>query len=236
MSHPTLLLFDIDGTILTGGGVGMRAMAGVAERLFGAGFKWDGVDAAGHLDPLIFREAAALNGLGGEVGHHERFHEAYIEALAVEVEKARGQVKAIAGIHEALEVLRERRATRGDLVLGLLTGNYTRAVPIKLNAVGVDVGQFTVTAFGDEGESRPELVRVAMRKFEKDLGRRVEAGRVVIIGDTPRDVECAKVNGCVAYGVATGRFTVGELKAAGADVAVENLVDLGPLVGILERV
>jgi phosphoglycolate phosphatase len=235
MSHPTLLLFDIDGTILTGGGVGMRAMAGVAERLFGVGFRWDGVDAAGHLDPLIFKEAAELNGVTGE-GHHARFHEAYIEALAAEVEKVRGlgQVKAIAGIHEALEMLRERREKKGDLVLGLLTGNYARAVPIKLNAVGVDVGQFTVTAFGDEGASRQELVRVAMRKFERDMGRGVEARRVVIIGDTPRDVECARVNGCVAYGVATGRFSVGELKAAGADVAVENLVDLRPLLGILE--
>ncbi len=235
MHHPTLLLFDIDGTILTSEGAGMRAMAGVATRLFGPGFKWDGIDAAGHLDPLIFKEAAVINGLGEDPAQYRRFHDEYIEALALEFVASHAQVKATPGIHGALELLRDRRAKRGDLVLGLLTGNYTQAVPIKLNAVGVDPGQFTITAFGDEGESRPALVRVAMKKYAADLGHAVTPSRVVVIGDTPRDVECAKVNGCVAYGVATGRHTVAQLNAAGADVAVSSLEDLSELVGILER-
>jgi phosphoglycolate phosphatase len=234
MSHPMLLLFDIDGTILTAAGAGMRAMAGVADRLFGPGFKWDGIDAAGNLDPLIFKEAAVINRLGDDPGHHQKFHDQYIDALAQEFLKPTTQVTAMPGIHGALELLRERKAKRGDLVLGLLTGNYTRAVPIKLSAVGVDVGQFSITAFGDEGESRPELVRVAMRKYQKDLGRAVEPKRVMIIGDTPRDVHCAKVNGCVAYGVATGRHTVAELEAAGADVAAASLEDLSRMIEIIE--
>ncbi|MGH7822129.1 MAG: HAD family hydrolase, partial [Candidatus Binatia bacterium] len=116
-----LLLFDVDGTLLLTGGAGMRAMQRVAARLFGESFRWEGIVVSGHLDPLIFAEAAALNGLPADPSHHESFREAYLAALGEELERGRAGVRVMPGVREILTLLRGR----GDSTLGLLTGNYT---------------------------------------------------------------------------------------------------------------
>src|SRR4029079_15724715 len=87
--------------------------------------------------------------------------------------------------------------------LGLVTGNYARAVPLKLRAVGIDPAQFVVGAFGDDAPTRPELVRLAIDRW-RARGAHPDPARVVVIGDTPRDVDCARKNGCRSVAVATG--------------------------------
>ena len=237
MPHPSpvLLLFDIDGTILTAGGAGMRAMATVAARMFGNSFSWDGVESAGHLDPLIFAEAAANNKIENHHQLHQSFHDQYIHELAAELGRVPEQVVATPGIHECLQRMHRRAALKKDVVMGCLTGNYTKAVPVKLRAIGVDHDWFSITAFGDEAPTRPDLVALAMRKYEKAMGLAPDPRRVIIIGDTPRDVACAHAHGCVCLAVATGNYTLEELRAAKAEYVLPDLMDSSLLDELIDR-
>ncbi|MEM1445600.1 MAG: HAD hydrolase-like protein [Planctomycetota bacterium] len=222
-----LLLFDIDGTLLDTNGAGRRAMQRVAADLFGDGFSFDTVSFGGNLDPLIFREAAQANGLDDIDAAHEQFAAAYPAALKREMADATGEleVETCVAVHEALAQCRDWVGV-GRATLGCLTGNYAAAGPAKLRRVGIDVEQFTVTAWGDEASDRPGLVALAMNKHAEARGASVTGDEVVVIGDTVRDVACAKAHGCVSYAVCTGSGTRPELEAAGADVVVDSLEDL----------
>jgi phosphoglycolate phosphatase len=221
-----LVLFDVDGTLMLSGGAGMRAMKAVAAELFGADFRWDGIVVSGHLDPLIFAEAAALNGLGDDPLHHERFRSRYLEELRRQLERGRAQVRIMPGIHDGITRLRAGRTA----TLGLLTGNYEDAIPLKLAAVGLEPSWFEVTAFGDEALTRRDLAGLAIAKYPRRLGAPVVPKRVVIVGDTPRDIDCAHAHGCFAFAVATGGYDAGELAEAGADLVVADLSDPSPLL------
>jgi phosphoglycolate phosphatase-like HAD superfamily hydrolase len=221
-----LVLFDVDGTLMLSGGAGMRAMKAVAEELFGADFRWDGIVVSGHLDPLIFAEAAARNGLDDDPSHHERFRSRYLEELRRELERGRAQVRVLPGIHDSITRLLASRAA----TLGLLTGNYGEAIPVKLAAIGLEPAWFEITAFGDEAPTRRDLAGLAIAKYARHAGAPVEPQRVVIVGDTPRDIDCAHAHGCFAFAVATGGYDAGELSRAGADIVVADLSDPSPLL------
>ena len=209
-------------------------MKRVPARMFGPQFTCEAVTSAGNLAPCISLEAAQINGIADAPRHARAFHDQYIPELQLELTRRRAEVAALPGVLDTFSLIRQRLAQRGDVELGLLTGNYTQAVPLKLEAVGVDPAWFTVTAFGDEGATRPHLVEVAMRKFSAMTGSHTPAKRVVVIGDTPRDVHCAKVHGCIAFAVATGGHSVDELKESGADVTVRDLSDPQPLVTLID--
>jgi phosphoglycolate phosphatase-like HAD superfamily hydrolase len=226
-----LVLFDVDGTLMLSGGAGMRAMKAVAAELFGAEFRWDGIVVSGHLDPLIFAEAAARNGLDDDPSHHQRFRSRYLEVLRRELERGQAHVRALPGIHDGITRLR----TGGAATLGLLTGNYGEAIPLKLAAIALEPSWFEITAFGDEAPSRRDLAGLAIAKYARRLGSPVEPQRVVIVGDTPRDVDCAHAHGCFAFAVATGGYDAGELAQAGADLVVADLSDPSPLLDTVAR-
>ena len=229
----SLLLFDIDGTLMGSHGAGVQAMRTVAAGLFGAHHSWDGIEFAGHMDPLIFAEFARRNSLPGDDGQHAAFHRDYLLELPRALERKGPGVHLMPGVADTLALLRQREQSRGDVMLGLLTGNYAAAVPIKFAAVRLDPAWFRVHAFGDHAPTRPDLVPHAMHQFQTLTGRAIDARRVIVIGDTPRDVQCAKAHDCVALGVATGTFSVDDLRQAGADVAVPDLSDPRPLLALL---
>ena len=234
MQH-TLLLFDIDATLLKTHGAGMRCMAMIAVEMFGDTFRWGGIDPSGKLDPMIFAEALALNGIDASDEIQEQFRVQYLRRLQEELIACADQVQVMPGVHELLALLRDREAHRGDIMLGLLTGNFTAAVPIKLGAIDVDPDWFTITAFGDEADSRPDMLGLAMRRYEDHTGHPPCARRVIIIGDTNRDIDCAKAHGAVAFAVATGRYTVEDLRDHGADVATQDLSDPSPLLELIDN-
>lgn len=232
MSVPKpLVLFDVDGTLMLSGGAGFRAMKAAAAELFGADFRWDGIVVSGHLDPLIFAEAAALNGLDDNPRHHESFRNRYLEGLRGELERNPAQVRIMPGIHEGISRLR----TGGTATLGLLTGNYSEAIPLKLAAISLEPSWFEVTAFGDEAPSRRDLAGLAIAKYSRRLGSPVEPKRVVVVGDTPRDIDCAHAHGCFAFAVATGAYDTSELTEAGADLVVADLANPLPLLETVAR-
>jgi phosphoglycolate phosphatase len=226
-----LVLFDVDGTLLLTGGAGMRAMKAAAAALFGETFRWDGIVVAGHLDPLIFAEAAALNRLDDAPSHHEAFRRRYLEVLPNELARHPERVRAMPGIRESLDELR----ADGVATLGLLTGNYAEAIPLKLSAIGLDPAWFEITAFGEEAATRRDLTALALAKYAERVGAPVDPHRVVIVGDTPRDVDCAHAHGCFAFAVATGGYDARALAEAGADLVVSNLADPTPLLDVVDR-
>lgn len=227
MSLPSakLLLFDIDGTLLLSKGGALRAMTRAARGLFGAGFSLEEVDRNGQLDPKIIGMALDLNGVTATAAELEAFREAYAGELEAELDTMR----VLPG---AVELLARLRATDG-VVLGLVTGNYGEVARMKLPAVGIDPGWFVANGFGDEAPARGELVRLAMDRAAAFVGRPMGGGDTIVIGDTPRDVGCARANGCACLAVATGNFAREDLEAAGADVVVADLTDPGPLWAML---
>ena len=128
-----MLLFDLDGTLLLTGGAGSRALHRAGRAIFGERFSFDGVVISGGLDPLLYAEAASRSAIEDAHLHHERFHSLYLEALAEELEHGRDGVRVLPGI----EALLGRLNGEAGITLGLVTGNYRRAAPLKLRAAGI---------------------------------------------------------------------------------------------------
>lgn len=215
-----LFLFDIDGTLLSTIGAGMRAMEGAGKHLFGDGCHAGGVSFAGRLDPLIMRDMLANAGLAPTRERLSAFRAEY-ERRMHETFRAGSVGRAMPGVHELLS-----RLDRADgLTMGLLTGNFETTGLLKVRSCGIATERFTISAWGDDSPHDPpernHLPPVAVERYRRKNGR--APGRVVIIGDTPHDVGCAKAHGHVAIGVATGKFSRDELLSCGADFAFSDL-------------
>ncbi len=125
------------------------------------------------------------------------------------------------GVLELLDALDNEER----VVVGLLTGNIETGARAKLTAAGIDPSRFRVNAFGSDGELRPELPAIAQRRASELLGVDVEGNRLVIIGDTPHDIQCGESIGARAIAVATGGYTTEQLAAYEPYALFENLAD-----------
>ena len=225
-----LVLFDIDGTLLLSDGAGRRAIHRALIEIFGdtgpADHRFDG-----KTDPQIVREL--MRSVGHEDAHIDRRMEElfarYVTCLREELEDPHYHAAALPGVPQLLETL----ARRDDVTLGLLTGNLVDGARAKLEAVGIDPDLFRIGAFGTDHELRPRLPEIAQRRAREVLGIEVPGSRVVIIGDTPADVECGRGIGARAIGVATGRYSAEELAAHGAVAVFESLVDTAAVVSAI---
>lgn len=222
-----LILFDVDGTLMIGQGAGTRAMLRAGRALHGESFNLEGIMIGGGLDPVIFAGAMAQLGITPGDDHHSAFRDRYLQELALEF--AAKKPILLPGVLELLSALE----ARSDVLIGLVTGNYRAAIPIKFGAVGLALERFRITAFGDCGPTRPDLVRIARERAHEHLGRAVEPLHTIIVGDTPRDVACALHHGCVCLGVGTGAHTLEELRSAGAQHVAADLRDANVLLSIL---
>lgn len=234
----TLVLFDIDATLLVTGGAGVQAMVDAGRSLFGQGFHADGIDFAGRIDPLLLDELMLLNGVTPSAARRSAFRERYREHLPAALAAASGGgVRALPGVVSLLDSLR----SIGWMDVGLLTGNFAETGRMKLEACGIDPGRFSeATAWGDDSPHDPprrdHLPPVAMERFARRQGGAVDPGSVLIIGDTPHDVQCARVNGCRSLAVATGRYDLNALRAAKPDAAVNDLSATDSVLGLIESV
>jgi phosphoglycolate phosphatase-like HAD superfamily hydrolase len=228
----TLVLFDIDGTLLLSAGAGRRAInaaliQGGVNLASASGIRFDG-----KTDPQIVRELLAA---GGETPPYDSLRvaallEQYVSHLERDLAQHGHRSRLMPGIPALLDAL---EADSGAL-LGLLTGNVLPGATLKLRAAGLDPGRFVVGAFGSDHERRGELPQVAARRAEPHFGRVPTGPEVVIIGDTPDDVHCAASIGARTIAVATGGYGVAELAAAGADRVYQDFSDLQQaLEGIL---
>jgi len=222
-----LVLFDIDGTLITSGRAGVRGMNAAFARLYGAEDALSGVPIAGRTDRAIVSEVMQRIGVEPTAAEVFRLREAYLADLSVEI---RRPVSDPSGVLPGVPALLDELDARPDVVVGLLTGNFERGAAIKLGHFSLWT-RFAFGAFGDEHVDRRALVPVAVARAA-EAGIEVATERVVIIGDTPLDVDCARAHGACAVGVATGHYDADALREAGADVVVSTLDDMG---GILQR-
>ena len=219
-----LILFDIDATLISTSGVGIRAMEEAGRELFGPAFTSTGVEYAGRLDPLIVRDLLIANGLEPSAANMRTLRNGYRTHLTQKLPTAT-TARALPGVPALLDALEHGNRA----ALGLLTGNYQDTGSLKLRACGINPERFPISAWGDESPHDPpdraHLPPVALARYRARFNRDAEPHRCAIIGDTPHDIRCAKANGLRALAVATGMFNVEALSAAGADRVVPDLAD-----------
>lgn len=222
-----IILFDVDMTLLYSGGAGGLAMRRAFQRLYGIEDAFARIEFSGRTDVAIVRDAMREHGIGdGRFdGELARFRDAYYELLGPTLlEVAGGRV--MPGVRDLLDAL----AARPDARLGLATGNFRKAAFMKLRHFRLDA-HLTDGGFADDAEDRAELVRIAIERVGE--GRPVGPGSVWVIGDTVLDIAAAHANRARALAVATGARTADELRAAGADLALEDLSDTESVLGVL---
>jgi len=227
---PTLLLFDIDGTLVLTGGAGARAMSRAFESVFHVRDAFRGIPMPGRTDPLILDDALARAGIGADSAAVGRFRERYEIDLADELARSSpGRAVVMAGVRELLEILVSRR----DVFLALLTGNYSEAARIKLTHFDL-WRYFGCGAYGEDARERSALVPVAVARARACGMPRIDPDRVIVIGDTPLDVACAHAAGVRSIAVTTGGCSAAALRQSGAEAVLEDLSDAGAFLHLVD--
>jgi phosphoglycolate phosphatase len=224
---PRILLFDIDGTLLKTAGAGRGAMTIAFEREFGVASVTEGILFDGRTDRGIFHECLERHGFGGEelLPNFTRFASRYLEHFPGSLAERGGVV--LPGVVELLDAL-----AGTDAIVGLATGNLRLGAEHKLRHFGL-WDRFAGGGFGDDHTVRADLVTAGIAEMEATFGLAAGASEVVVLGDTPLDVEAAHLAGAKALGVGTGRFTPKQLTECGAEFAVEDLSDTARVMEML---
>lgn len=214
-----LVLFDIDGTLLKGGGAGREATRRALLELFDTESNIDTHDFGGKTDWQNVTELLTPHGHDQHsVGLRMRDYAAALARHFAEVQHER-QPFALPGAVALVEALRNR----SDVLLGIVTGNVTQVAPIKLSAAGYDPAWFPVGAYGSEAYDRDDLPWLALRRAAIHSGCHIAPRNVTVIGDTVKDIDCARAIGARVVSVLTGFERRELLEAARPDVLLDDL-------------
>ena len=201
-----LVLFDVDGTLILTGGAGERAFAKVCETVFGVINGTDRLGFAGRTDTAIVREFFGNHQIEPSLANFQMFFDGYVFWLDQILEERPGRV--LPGIEQW--ILDLKRLSHPPL-LGLLTGNTRLGAQIKLTHYRL-WDHFQTGAFGDECEDRNELAALARRRGRAILGQPLSGAEILVVGDTPLDIACARAIGAKVLAVATGSYSVPQLE------------------------
>lgn len=231
MTFRKLVLFDIDGTLLSSDGAGRGAIRNALLDEMGTTGPIDDFRFDGKTDPQIVRDLMqAVDHPDAESDIHvQAVCDRYIELLEREFASGRRASRVFPGVRELLDELE----ARADVMLGLLTGNLAAGARLKLVAVGIEMERFRVGAFGSDAADRRALPPIAAARAAEVWGTAPSGEQVVIIGDTPADVTCGESVGARALGVATGAYVAADLHDAGAFAVFEDLSDTDRVVAAI---
>jgi len=212
-----LVLFDVDGTLIHTGGAGVAAFAKALAAEFGVPNGTELLKFGGRTDYSLVRELFSHTQIEPSAGNFDRFFAAYLVWLEKLIAECRGG--ACPGVPEFCRAL----AARAEPPLpGLLTGNIRRGAQIKLERFQL-WDKFAFGGFADDHEERNQIAAIARQRGSERLGRALDGAEVLVIGDTPLDIRCARAIGARALAVATGSFSTPQLQAHQPDWVVENL-------------
>lgn len=216
------VLFDIDETLVHTGGSGRRSWAWAFDHLYGVAADIGEHTSAGETDPQVGRETFRAV-IGREPSHDElaRLYSAYLWHVSEDIWTSEGY-RVLDGVEETL-----RRIADAGVILGLLSGAMEGAARMKLEP-GKLGRYFVFGAYGSDSPDRTEVTRLAMAKAARLHGRDLTRNEVYVVGDTPRDIEGAHGANATAIGVATGHYTVPELRATKADHVLASLTEPFP--------
>jgi phosphoglycolate phosphatase-like HAD superfamily hydrolase len=203
------------------GGAGARAMARAFEDEFGIADALKSFSVSGRTDAWIVAHAASVHGVASSPDRLQRLRSQYFDHLAREIRQPAPRKQLLPGVKLLLDAL----SIRDDVFLALLTGNFEGGARIKLEYF--DLWQhFRCGAFGDVNPDRNALLDEAFERVKACGAAIPDPSRIVVVGDTPFDVEVARSGGVRSVAVATGGFDAPALRAAGADVVLDDFSDI----------
>ena len=224
---PTLILWDIDQTLVNMDRAGERALLQLIKETYQHDFKEQlPVDLRGRTDTSIMRDLMAHIRVEHTPAAAEKFRGEYLALLPVTLPK--GNARVLPGVQAALDAI----AANPDLHQALLTGNLREGARLKLSHVGI-WSYFEFGAFADDSANRNELGPFVLARAKERLGIDFPPDRVWIIGDTPHDIACAQAIGAHSIGVATGSFPAEDLAESGATHVFQDLSDTQALLTLL---
>ena len=226
-----LILFDIDGTLLTSIGTGRNAVLEALEKVCDRPIVVDGVQFAGRTDPAIIRDILARNEIKGEEVENllPQVLDAYTSSLMRILTPS--SVRIFPGVMKLVRNLHSSET----LVLGLLTGNLRETAYLKLHAAGLG-SFFRFGAVGSDRELRNDLPEVAAERALSITGLKFAPEKTIVIGDTPHDFECGRVHGAHFIGVSTGKFSRDELAQHEPDLLMDDFTDPSELYAFIDQV
>ena len=227
----TILLFDIDGTLLSAGGADRRAVLLAFRELWDVDAAVDGVPVHGRTDPEVMEEIfLARLGRASDATEREQLHRRYLCHLEKELTTSPG-FQVLSGVSGLLDTL----GADPDIVLGLATGNVEEAAKLKLQRADL-LGRFRFGAFGSDAADRETLLRVAIERGKAHLARLTDHNPVIVVGDTVLDVTAGKRLGATTVALATGGDSWETLATAGPDHLLPDLSQLTSFLAILQGV
>jgi phosphoglycolate phosphatase len=219
-----LILFDLDGTLLTSGGIGRSSTRSALESIFGTSGNLDEFYPGGRTQEAIFIDTLADAGIG-----MNQFLERRVELYQVFLDNFQGildqgeyQINALPGAIQLIEYLNSNE----NFVLGLVTGNHTEAARLKLLNAGLDPNVYLAGAYGEESANRSDLVPLAKDRAETITGKEFPEYYTIVVGDTTRDVLSAKSVHATSFALTTGTDERDLLQSVNPDSIFENLHQL----------
>ncbi|TAN37547.1 MAG: HAD family hydrolase [Verrucomicrobia bacterium] len=222
----TAVLFDIDGTLMDFHGAGRKSFVQALEKVFGWRDDIAYIQFHGNTDLNVLREIFTRHGAELTPTKQREF----FMALAVELEQLAAGATSTRhpGVAELLQVL----AADQRVALGIVTGNIESTAHIKLRHAGLR-HHFRHGGYADEHADRADIARQALARLRAALPPGTEFFAIWMVGDTAHDIAAAHAIGARCLAVATGRFSVADLCAAGADAVLENLADTSAVLRLL---
>jgi phosphoglycolate phosphatase len=222
-NSPRIILFDIDGTLVSTGGAGAVAWRQAFEELHGVPADIGQYTDAGMTDPDVgektFEAVMKRKPTPRELA---QLIQRRLEHLPEAIAQSEGY-RVLPGVPERL-----RQLSRDGHLLGLITGNGDGAAFVKLSR-GDLIRWFSFGAYATAGVDRAGIVRLAVERGEATLGTDVPNSEILVVGDTPLDIEAAHAVDCTAIAVATGHYDAAALREAGADHVLETLEEELPI-------
>ena len=216
----TLVLFDIDGTLVDCGKAAGKCFSAAFKEAFGVPCPiFAAEEVSGLTDGAILMEVVRRLNLKPDDFERRREFAFTRYARNLGKELKLHPAREIPGAHQAVQAVR----VMAECAVGLLTGSTHATARIKLESAGIDFAQFVCGAYSEDGESRESLPPAARRRFANLFGR--DPGGIVLVGDTPRDVQAALATGCAFIGVTTGPYTKEALAQAGARFILNDLTE-----------